>query len=130
MLDPDNTATGIEQWFVYFEGCRGDDVLVGTDGKDYLEGSVGNDTLIGGPGKDYISGQGYLSITGLGDEAGADADVIYAGSGDGKVWAGLDDVVYGGSGGDTLQGNEGNGTLYDKANNPDSFTQNYMQRAA
>lgn len=81
------------------KGTKGNDVIVGTDGKDTLEGSDGNDVLCGLGGDDTLNGNN-------GDDrldGGSGKDTVDAGAGN--------DQLIGGDGDDTLQGNNGNDTL-------------------
>jgi hypothetical protein len=83
----------------YF-GTEGDDVIVGSPGRDHIYGFGGNDVICGGGDRDYLWG-------GRGD------DQIYGGPG--MDWIHGEegnDVLYGNEGDDTLIGDEGNDTLY------------------
>jgi hypothetical protein len=61
----------------YAFGTRGDDVLTGTDHRDFIIGLSGDDTISGGGGKDWIyGGKGEDLLDG-----GADGDKVFAGDG-------------------------------------------------
>lgn len=80
--------------FVYGKG--GDDILIGSSGREVLEGGSGDDSLSGRAGNDYLEG-------GLGN------DDLYGGSGDDDLRGGEgNDHLWGGNGADYLQGGDGN----------------------
>jgi Ca2+-binding RTX toxin-like protein len=99
-------------------GTAGNDTISGTNLADSISGLEGDDTMNGGNGADRLSG-------GPGDDAligWAGADTLIGGSGDdylvGDVADSTEnpivesaDVIYGGSGNDSLQGNGGNDRL-------------------
>ncbi len=89
-------------------GGSGNDTLTGGSGADLLFGGIGNDTLLGKGGIDLLfGGAGDDSLTGgTGDdqdfgEAGIDRFIWNPGEGN--------DINEGGSGGDTVEVNGGNG---------------------
>lgn len=116
-------------------GTRGDDLLVGTPGRDVIcggpgndriYGQGGNDVLRGGPGNDKIYGRGGNDIIrgGSGNDrlyGDAGADRILGGPGSDRIEGGDgndrlsgrsgDDVLVGGAGRDTLAGDAGNDVL-------------------
>jgi Ca2+-binding RTX toxin-like protein len=78
-----------------FEGQRGDDVALGSEGFDFFEGGPGDDELTGGGrGDDLLGGRGADTIRG-----GLGGDFIFAG--------GENDLLIGGDGGDFLAGGGG-----------------------
>ncbi len=123
-------------------GGEGDDSLDGGAGNDTLEGGLGNDTLNGGSGEDtasYKNSTADLTIyltelpttdpayrANIGAEAGGDIYIgienIEGGSGNdtitgddnnNKLWGGVgNDILYGGKGNDVLNGDGGNDILY------------------
>ncbi|MEM8693491.1 MAG: nidogen-like domain-containing protein [Pseudomonadota bacterium] len=103
------------------EGGNLDDELSGAAGNDVLRGKNGNDFLKGGDGADTINAEaGDDTIWGGTSEADL-RDLVYAGSGDDSIDGGAgndlvygqdgDDVIIGGSGADNLQGQSGNDTI-------------------
>lgn len=116
-------------------GTRGNDLLVGTPGRDVIcggpgndriYGQGGNDVLRGGPGNDRIYGRGGNDVIrgGSGNDiisgdAGADrilggpgSDRIDGGAGNDRLSGrGGDDVLIGGGGRDTLAGDAGDDVL-------------------
>lgn len=117
-LPPTKSCNGFLATTTGLTGTPGDDVIVGTGGRDSIDGGGGNDVICGRGGADTING-------GAGDDlinAGWGSDVVRAGDGDDTVFAGpgLDDVeggsgndlIRGGRGGDRIVGNGGNDTLY------------------
>jgi hypothetical protein len=81
-----------------FFATDGDDVIVGTDGRDVIFAQAGNDTVCSLDGNDKVHGD-------------AGNDTIDAGPGN--------DKVYGGIGQDALIGGEGNDELYGGADGDD-----------
>jgi Ca2+-binding RTX toxin-like protein len=119
-------------------GGDGHDTLTGNGGDDSLYGGAGHDTLIGGAGADYMEGNDGNDVY-IVDNAG-DVVVEASGEGTDEVYAnlssytlganvenltsnltggaafhgignGLDNVLYGQSGNDTLEGLGGNDTI-------------------
>ncbi len=110
-----------------FEGSDGDELIVGTRGRDRIDGLAGDDNLAGLGGRDTIDG-------GAGDDniAGGDGDdILFGGFGDDLIAGGRgndwisggagndrlygeagDDEIYGGTGNDEIHGGEGNDRLY------------------
>lgn len=76
---------------VVMHGGQGDDVLIGSTGKNRLHGGAGNDKLRGGPAGDRIFG-------------GRDNDNLIGGGGP--------DHMYGGDGDDVLSGDAGQDQLF------------------
>jgi cysteine-rich repeat protein len=104
-------------------GGNGNNVIVGTDGKDKIDGGNGrdiicgrggNDTIDGSNGNDRIygeSGEDKIDASNGNDhiDGGADKDTIKAGNGDDMVVGGTgDDVIEGENGADILCGGTGN----------------------
>lgn len=80
-------------------GGRGDDVIIGNQGRNRLEGGRGEDKLIGMQGKDVLLGaQGEDTLNG-----GGARDIMNGGS--------HDDRLFGGGGRDKLNGANGNDVL-------------------
>jgi len=104
---------------VTFHGTPGDDVLTGTDHRDFIFGEAGADTLSGAGGGDLLFG-GYGTDTVSGDEGrdflwgsrGADS----LDGGDGPDW------LYAGRGTDVLEGGLGNDRLFAGADDGDVDT--------
>jgi predicted extracellular nuclease len=95
-LDLDNRCQGLVPTIV---GTEGDDVLVGTNGRDVIAGLGGDDVIRGGNGEDVICG-------GLGN------DRISGDNGDDVLLGGFgDDVIDGGNGDDRLIGGPGTDVL-------------------
>jgi hypothetical protein len=81
------------------EGKRGDDFILGFEGRDRIDGNSGDDWLGGGDGRDKIDG-------GRGD------DWVSGGDDDDEVEGGVgDDTVMGGSGRDRAEGGDGDDTV-------------------
>uniref|UniRef100_UPI0039861924 beta strand repeat-containing protein n=1 Tax=Pseudomonas savastanoi TaxID=29438 RepID=UPI0039861924 len=105
-------------------GSHYDDVLIGDTGANYLEGGLGNDVVDGGDGNDFLYG-GLISSIGPftldSSTNGPQADILYGGSGnDTLVTAASDEgsQAYGEAGVDTItvaqgmaDGGEGNDLL-------------------
>lgn len=103
-------------------GGDGSDHIYGNDGGDYIDGEAGDDTIRGEGGVDtLLGGAGADTIYAETDSLG---DVINAGAGADIVWAGANDTVDGGAGDDVLYAapssssgrtyftdNEGNNTI-------------------
>ncbi len=105
-------------------GSHFNDVLVGNTGANYLEGGLGNDVIDGGDGNDYLYGGlispiGPFTLDGLTN--GPQADIIYGGSGNDTIITAASDEgsqAYGEAGNDTItvahgmaDGGEGNDLL-------------------
>lgn len=90
------------------KGTKGDDVLVGGEGRDKLLGRNGHDELTGGGGRDkIIGGKGNDKL--YGDEGD---DKLIGGSGRDVLEGGIGrDKLVAGRGSDTLSGGEGNDRL-------------------
>lgn len=152
-----NTETSVAQTGDYLSGGYGDDIIIGSQRRDLLAGSAGRDILIGGGGDDFITGDAQYApnsdnyanwanyfwdqnfaviVTTLPDGSRqysiqltgsssatvpGDADVIYGGTGNDTILAGDgadrvdggagDDLIFGDSGADTLYGGAGNDIL-------------------
>ncbi|MEL6240952.1 MAG: Hint domain-containing protein [Pseudomonadota bacterium] len=82
----------------------GDDLIVGTGGRDRLKGGDGDDTIFGLGGNDTLRG-------GDGDDeldGGAGCDILRGGDGDDTlIGGGGNDCLIGGDGDDVLRGGEG-----------------------
>lgn len=77
----------------------GDDQILGLDGSDAIWGADGNDTISGGSGADRISG-------------GTEGDTLDGGSGNDRLAGNSgDDALLGGAGRDTLLGGSGDDVL-------------------
>ncbi|SEL16852.1 Ca2+-binding protein, RTX toxin-related [Roseivivax marinus] len=122
------------------DGGDGADSLLGGAGNDTLRGGAGNDTLEGGAGADMLdaaSGMDFVSYAGSGSAVRVDLsnNTFSGGDAEGDVsWGGLDgiigsdyddvltgydaqgpdwtNVIYGGSGDDTIDGRGGDDSLY------------------
>ena len=108
-LDGAGEETGKAVEFLNFEAVaateatQGDDVLVGTLGRDQISGLEGDDVILGLDGRDDLRGN-------------AGDDELDGGSGDDRLNAGSgDDIAYGGSGDDRVAGNSGDDILYGEA---------------
>ncbi|SDQ13573.1 ExeM/NucH family extracellular endonuclease [Pseudovibrio sp. Tun.PSC04-5.I4] len=76
-------------------GTWWDDIISGTEGRDWVWSSYGNDVITTGGASDYI-------------RASAGNDVIDAGAGNDRINAGAgDDVIAGGTGSDSINGGRG-----------------------
>jgi Ca2+-binding RTX toxin-like protein len=120
-------------------GGAGDDTLYGLVGDDTLDGGEGNDILIGGAGKDVLSGGAgsdtasyttfdfdlKASLTAPGtnsQDAGGDSynsieNLSSGGGNDTLTGNDLDNILSGGTGGDTLYGLGGKDTLNGEGGN-------------
>ena len=120
----------------YLSGSSGNDSILGESGNDSLYGSTGNDTLLGGGGNDYLSGStdndsleggfgGDTLLGGSGNDTllgGFSVDNVNAGSGDDliRILKGeFIDVVDGGTGIDTLDVSDEDGSGLGTAINVD-----------
>jgi len=84
-------------------GTPGNDIIVGTNGKDTINGKGGNDIIFGEKGGDTIKGAGGQ-------------DAIFAGAGNDQVQGGMDnDFILGQDGNDDLSGGEGDDRLFGNA---------------
>ncbi|MBY6092919.1 hypothetical protein KUW11_21355 [Maritimibacter alkaliphilus] len=94
------------------EGGAGADSLSGLGGNDTLIGAGASDTLRGGDGSDVLNGGDGDDIL-IGGETVADLrDVIYGGTGNDSVDGGYgNDELRGDAGNDTLEGNYGADTV-------------------
>jgi Ca2+-binding RTX toxin-like protein len=90
-------------------GTPGDDVLTGTEGRDFIFGKAGNDTIDGLAGSDFLFGQaGDDSVMG-----GDGVDYSWGASGNDTLAGGLgNDWLWAGWGADTLMGEDGNDRLF------------------
>ncbi|MFX0547295.1 cadherin-like domain-containing protein [Roseovarius sp. S1116L3] len=100
------------------DGTEGDDLIVGTIGRDRIDGQAGDDNLAGLGGRDRIYGEdGDDNIAG-GDGndslfGGDGDDLIVGGTGDDWISGGAgQDRLYGGLGDDEIYGDEGNDAAY------------------
>ncbi|WP_299420780.1 calcium-binding protein [uncultured Shimia sp.] len=117
-------------------GYKGDDTLKGGDGDDYLRDESGRDLFIGGDGEDTVSYWGHKSgmtaNLSTGANSGGDsydsiehllgsniANDVFYGNSDGNHLdgAGGDDRLYGYSGNDFLEGSAGTDRLYGGSGN-------------
>ncbi len=102
----------------YLDGQDGDDAIYGGGGADELHGNAGDDLLDGGDGADSLYGHiGDDSLSGGdGDDeliGGDGADQLDGGSGDDSLLGSVgDDVLTGGAGADVLNGGDGNDMLH------------------
>ena len=101
-------------------GTIGNDVIVGTEGKDMVDAKAGNDTICGLGGDDKLTadaGNDYV-------DGGSGNDTLKGSSGDDTLIGGdNDDALDGDDGNDTLIGGEGNDFLDGDKNN-DTLTGN------
>jgi Ca2+-binding RTX toxin-like protein len=98
----------IDQSDRYANGRGGDDVLSGSDNRDWLHGGTGNDTLDGWEGDDWLLGEEGNDVL----DGWEDNDVLDGGRGKDVLYGGLgNDVLNGGSGNDVLYGGRGNDNL-------------------
>ncbi|MBC3955374.1 calcium-binding protein, partial [Pseudomonas triticifolii] len=105
-------------------GSHYNDVLVGNTGANYLEGGLGNDVIDGGDGNDYLYG-GLVSSIGPftldSPSNGPQVDILYGGSGNDTLVTAISDEgsqAFGEAGSDTItvvrgmaDGGEGNDVL-------------------
>lgn len=100
---------GVEEFNVFPRGCtirgtRGDDVLIGTSGRDVICGLGGDDRLRGRGGGDVLYGDGGDDVI----KAARGADTAYGDAGDDRIKGGKGkDVLAGGPGSDRLAGGAG-----------------------
>ncbi len=97
----------------YLFGDDGNDILFGGADYNYLNGGAGDDVLYGGTGNNQKDG-------------GAGNDSLFGGTGGGTMFgsegndqltaANVGTAMHGGAGSDTLQGGDGNDTLYADGN--------------
>lgn len=89
-------------------GKGGDDWMFGNGGNDIMLLGAGNDTSFGGDGKDIIAGgDGDDRLEGEGGD-----DILLAGGGQNRVVGGDGgDLIIAGDGYDWLEGNDGNDTI-------------------
>ena len=110
--------TAISGLFANEAGTAANDVLFGSDGRDYSQLGAGNDKVDTGAGDDVISGgQGRDTI-----QAGAGNDIIQGAEASDKVGDNLNagagnDVVAGGGGVDTITGGTGSDSVDGGAGN-------------
>ncbi|MBJ7388703.1 MAG: hypothetical protein JHC92_04600, partial [Sphingomonadaceae bacterium] len=124
-------------------GGSGNDVLIGTAGKDFVYGGAGNDRLSllegddvgnGGSGNDMVSGDAGddLVIGGLGNDelmGGAGKDAITGDGGADEIYGGADnDILSGGRGdGDVVVGGAGNDTFrYARGDGRDTYFDEFV----
>ena len=111
----------------WFNGSRGDDLIIGTPAHDKARGQDGSDCLWGGAGQDTLEGNAGADHL----EGSADMDHLRGGSGNDTLWGnegadklfgeGEADWIYGGPGGDTIEGQSGGDRLYGDAGNDDIY---------
>ena len=117
----------------YISGLAGADILTGGAGNDILDGGLGADTMAGGAGNDtYIVERANDVVTEVANQGidtvqasinnytlGAEVEnLAFTGSGNfNGTGNGLDNVITGGTGNDTLSGLGGNDTLNGGAGN-------------
>ncbi len=102
----------------------GDDLVVAAAGDDVLGGGIGDDTIEAGGGDDIIYGGRDAGDTGLNDvlHGGAGGDTVFGGAGNDMVTGGAgNDNLFSGAGTDTVDGGAGNDTLWGGAGD-DRFT--------
>ena len=93
-------------------GGTGDDQLVGGGGRDTLEGGAGDDKFVGGDGVDTASFAGASQLVSADLEAG-----VASGAGTGTdTFDGVENLL-GGSGDDTLSGDDGSNVISGGAGN-------------
>ncbi|MCK0141176.1 M10 family metallopeptidase [Aliiroseovarius sp. F20344] len=101
-------------------GSGGNDTLSGGAGADRLEGGTGSDVLIGGAGGDQmLGGAGYDLVDYRGETTAVRLDLISKsglGAAAGDSYAGVEGA-HGGSGADTLKGNNANNRFYGNQGN-------------
>jgi len=81
-LNTDFLATRARDYAGVFDGNSGNDILLGTHGRDQLDGGPGSDTLFGFGGDDRLWGD-------IGNGSTLDNDTLFAGSGNDDLIAGL-----------------------------------------
>jgi Ca2+-binding RTX toxin-like protein len=93
----------------FIRGDASDNVLAGTENRDFIWGKGGNDTISGGGASDFLfGGLGNDTVSGEGS-----GDFVWGGPGD-DLLAGNEgrDWVWGGWGADTISGDGGNDHLF------------------
>jgi Ca2+-binding RTX toxin-like protein len=99
----------------------GNDLIVGGSGPSIIWANAGNDTLVGGSGTSQIHGgrgNDFIAAGALTDYTheyveGGGNDIIWGGSGHNTiVGGGGNDTIYGGSGWNTIRGGRGNNLIY------------------
>lgn len=95
-LDLSQLAERSREFVGVFDGNSGDDILIGSAGRDRLDGGPGSDTLYGFAGDDRLWGDG-------GGGSSQDVDVLFAGQGN-----------------DDLIGGQGKNVLYAWSTDPDT----------
>ncbi len=98
----DDSLTGYDgeggDWTNVFYGGAGNDTLDGRAGGDSLAGEAGEDSLIGGVGDDTLDGGTEDDTL----DGGTGADSLIGGAGDDLIYAGQGDTVVAGDGDDTI----------------------------
>ena len=106
-----------------FIGTDGDDLLVGTEGRDAIYALDGDDLIVGTGRRDRLHGdEGDDNIAGGdGDDqihGGAGDDLIHGGGGNDLIFGGTgDDLIYGGDGDDSIDGGLGDDQLHGDSGN-------------
>ena len=105
----DDFATADNQVELYAYALSGNDIIVGSNDRDYLIGFAGDDRIYGKNGNDILKGSTGDDVLkgGSGTDAldgGAGRDVLFGDEGN--------DVLSAGTGNDTLVGGAGNDRLY------------------
>jgi len=106
--DGDDMIFGSEYYINLIRCGKGDDLVVGGNGRNWIFGQEGNNTIFGGDNRDYIdAGTGNNSIMGGdsndGIRGGAGNNTLLGGKGDDQIIYLRNDVkVSGGSGNDVL----------------------------
>jgi Ca2+-binding RTX toxin-like protein len=116
----------------YFDGEYGDDTLYGGYGDDYVNGGTGNDAMYAGYGNDiYLVDSAYDTVNEYAGEGtsdwvyssisyslGSNIENLYVmGTAYSGVGNSLDNVIYGNSSGNYLDGGYGNDTVYGGSGN-------------
>lgn len=102
-------------------GQQGSDLIFGDSGDDRIVGGEGDDTLHGGDGRDTINGADGDDFI-FGGESDVDLrDIVFGGSGNDSIDSGFgndlvygqddNDTIFGGFGSDELHGQEGNDVI-------------------
>ena len=111
--------------FTLLRGNGGNDLIIGSDGRDVIHGGAGDDTLLGKAGNDVLYGNdGDDGLSGFtGNDAingGAGFDLGFGGEGNDTLAGGNDaDTLIGGNGDDYIQGDDGVDTLVGGTGNND-----------